>query len=103
MFANKFSNTRRRFMQYLTFAGVGSQVLMRTGSAKAALFEAKESAGLAEPWPGMTYRKLGRTNFNASRLVFGCGAALSRKPRDELLHAAFDGVVNVFDVGYSAY
>jgi len=90
-------------MQYLTFAGVGSQALVRTGSAKAALFEAKESAGLAEPWPGMSYRKLGRTNFNASRLVFGCGAALSRKPRDELLHAAFDGGVNVFDVGYSAY
>jgi predicted aldo/keto reductase-like oxidoreductase len=103
MFANKISNTRRRFMQYLTFAGVGSQALMRTGSAKAALFQAKESAGLAEPWPGMSYRKLGRTNFNASRLVFGCGAALSSKPRDELLHAAFDGGVNVFDVGYSAY
>lgn len=101
--AKKFSNTRRRLMQFMTFAGVGGQALLRTGSAKAALFEAKESTGLGDPWPGMAYRKLGRTNFNASRLIFGCGAALSSQPRDDLLHAAFDGGVNVFDVGYSAY
>ena len=103
MFENKILKTRRRLVQAMTFTGVASQVLLKTGSARAAMFEAKESAGLAEPWPGMAYRKLGRTNFNGSRLVFGCGAALSSKPRDKLLHTAFDGGVNVFDVGYSAY
>jgi predicted aldo/keto reductase-like oxidoreductase len=103
MFEDKILKTRRRFMQAMTFTGVGSQVLLKTGSARAAMFEAKESAGLAGPWPGMAYRKLGRTNFNGSRLVFGCGAALSNKPRDKLLHTAFDAGVNVFDVGYSDY
>ena len=103
MFDKKLSSTRRRFMQYLTMAGVGSQALIKTGDAKAAFSEAKESAGLADPWPEMTYRKLGKTNFMGSRLVFGCGAALSNQPRDELLNAALDHGVNVFDVGYSAY
>jgi len=87
----------------MTLAGVGSQALLRTGDARAALFEAKETAGLASPWPAMTYRKLGRTEFKGSRLIFGCGAALSGKRRDELLNTAYDGGVNVFDVGYSGY
>jgi len=51
----------------------------------------------------MTHRALGRTGWKASRLVFGCGAALSRQPRDELLEAAFDAGINVFDVGFRAY
>ena len=71
-----FTNTRRRFIQYMALAGVGSRTLFQTGDAKAALFEAKESVGLGGPWPEMTYRKLGKTGFNGSRLVFGCGAAL---------------------------
>jgi aryl-alcohol dehydrogenase-like predicted oxidoreductase len=103
MLSSKLSNTRRRFMQYMTLASVGSQALVRTGNARAALFEARESAGLAEPWPAMTYRKLGRTGYSGSRLIFGCGAALSGSRRDDLLNAAFDAGVNVFDVGYSAY
>jgi hypothetical protein len=98
-----FTNTRRRFIQYMALAGVGSRTLFQTGDARAALFEAKESVGLGGPWPEMTYRKLGKTGFNGSRLVFGCGAALSKQPRDELLHTAFDHGVNVFDVGYSEY
>ena len=51
----------------------------------------------------MTYRTLGRTEWRASRLVFGCGAALSRGPRDDLLEMAFDVGINVFDVGFRGY
>ena len=50
----------------------------------------------------MPHRTLGRTGFEGSRLVFGCGAALSRR-RDALLEAAFDAGINVFDVGFRGY
>jgi hypothetical protein len=97
------SRRRRRLLQYLTLVGVGSQVLLRTGELRAAVIEATETAGLAAPWPEMAYRTLGRTGFRASRLVFGCGAALSSRRRDDLLDMAFDAGVNVFDVGYRHY
>ena len=67
---------RRRFFQYLAAAGVGTQTLMKSGDLRAAVFDAKES--VAMPWPEMRYCTLGRTGFNGSRLVYGCGAALSR-------------------------
>jgi aryl-alcohol dehydrogenase-like predicted oxidoreductase len=51
----------------------------------------------------MTYRTLGRTGFRGSRLVFGCGAALMFRGKDELLNQAFEHGVNVFDVGTSEY
>jgi aryl-alcohol dehydrogenase-like predicted oxidoreductase len=51
----------------------------------------------------MTYRRLGKTGFQGSRLVFGCGAALSREPQDALLDRAFDAGINVFDVGTRRY
>ena len=90
------------FLEFLTMVGVGSQVLMQTRNVHAASAAAQESAD-SEPWPGMTYRKLGRTGFRASRLVYGCGAALSRRPNERLLNIAFEAGVNVFDVGYSGY
>ena len=97
------TNTRRSFMQYLTLAGVSATTLFRGSDAKAAVAMGREAAGLAEPWPEMTYRTLGRTGFKGSRLVFGCGAALSSRRQDRLLHTAFDAGVNVFDVGYKHY
>lgn len=97
------NGTRRKFVQYGTMLGVGSQVLMRSRDVKAAIFEGKEAAGLNTPWPEMQYRTLGRTGYNASRLVFGCGATLSRERHDDLLNAAFDAGVNVFDVGFKHY
>jgi len=82
---------RRRFMRHLAAAGVSGQAFLQTGSVRAALAEGKAHASLDKPgaWPEMAYRPLGRTGHNSSRLIFGCGAALSRKPRDELLNAAF--------------
>ncbi len=51
----------------------------------------------------MTYRKLGRTNFMSSRLVFGCGAALMGGKSTRLLYRAFEAGVNHFDIGSDAY
>ncbi len=95
--------SRRRFLRYGTMAAVAAQALARSGNVRAALFEARETDALAGPWPDMAYRTLGRTGYRASRLIFGCGAALSGRRRDELLDTAFEAGVNVFDVGYRHY
>lgn len=94
--------TRRRFLKALAVAGVGGQTLLRSGNVRAAVDAARSVASI-DRWPEMPRRTLGRTGFEASRLVFGCGAALSRGPKDDLLHAAFDAGVNVFDVGFRGY
>ncbi len=92
---------RRTFLKQLAFTSVGATALFKTGSFAAAI-EATEVAEAAK-FPGMTYRTLGKTGFNASRLVYGCGAALSRNRADRVLKLAFDSGVNVFDVGTSSY
>ncbi|MFP6640973.1 MAG: aldo/keto reductase, partial [Myxococcota bacterium] len=93
--------TRRKFLHYLAVAGIAGRTLFRTGDVRAALAQPQDGSG--KPWPRMTYRRLGRTGFEGSRLVFGCGATLSGEPKDELLDQAFDAGVNVFDVGTRRY
>jgi aryl-alcohol dehydrogenase-like predicted oxidoreductase len=95
--------SRRRFMKALAIVGVGGRTLLSTRDARAAVYAAKEASGSPASWPNMPRRKLGRTGFQASRLVFGCGAALSRRRNDALLQAAFDAGINVFDVGTRQY
>jgi hypothetical protein len=90
--------TRRRVLQLLALLGVGASELGRAATAFA-----KAGEGPTDGWPEMTYRTLGRTGFRASRLVFGCGAALMFWGKDELLNQAFEHGVNVFDVGTSEY
>ncbi len=101
--ASLLSSTRRRFVKYGTLLGVGAQTLLATGSPRSAYAEAKEAAGMGDPWPAMQYRTLGRTGHESSRLVFGCGATLSRERHDDLLDAAYDAGVNTFDVGFKHY
>jgi len=93
-FEHAFPTTRRRVLQLLALLGLGGSELVHAGTALA------ESGDV---WPDMTYRTLGRTGFRGSRLVFGCGAALMFRGKDELLREAFDRGVNVFDVGTSTY
>ena len=101
---NPYSSVnRRKFIQYLAMIGVGGRALLQTGDARAAVYAAKGAAGDKTAWPKMSYRKLGRTGWNASRLVMGCGATLMFRPKDALLNAAYDAGVNVFDVGYRGY
>ncbi len=95
---------RRSFLKTLAMIGVGSQTLLRSGDVRAAVDAARDTAVPAVAnWPEMPKRTLGKTGFAGSRLVFGCGAALSRGPKDDLLEASFDAGVNVYDVGYRAY
>ncbi len=96
------SVNRRKFIQYLAMIGGGGRALLRTGDARAAVYATQGEAGKAA-WPKMSYRKLGRTGWNASRLVMGCGATLMFRSNDSLLNAAYDAGVNVFDVGYRGY
>jgi len=91
--------SRRTFVQLLAMLAAGGQALWQTRDVHAAVETAKDTAPDAAPWPKMAYRTLGRTGYNASRLVFGCGAALSRRPLDALLERAFEAGINVFDVG----
>jgi len=51
----------------------------------------------------MPYKKLGRTNFQSSRLVFGCGAALMGGRSDRLLERAFEAGINHYDIGSDIY
>ena len=95
--------SRRRFLKWMALLGVGGQTLLRSGNLRAATDAVKAAAVSDRKLPRMTYRMLGRTGFEASRLVFGAGAALSRRPNEDLLNAAWDAGINVFDVGYSGY
>jgi aryl-alcohol dehydrogenase-like predicted oxidoreductase len=101
--AEPHTTDRRRFLQLLAMLCVGGRTQLRSGDARAALGAVRDVARADTGWPAMTYRALGRTGWNASRLVFGCGAALSGQRRDSLLDAAFDAGINVFDVGFRGY
>ena len=95
-----FETTRRRVLQLLALLGLGGSGLAQAAEALAQGAGADASAAV---WPEMSYRTLGRTGFSGSRLVFGCGAALMFRKRDELLETAFERGVNVFDVGTRDY
>ena len=101
--ADSFRPERRRFLQIAAMLAVGGRTLLSSRDARAALDAAREVARADIDWPELPTRKLGRTGWNASRLVFGCGAALSRTRRDDLLEAALDAGINVFDVGFRGY
>ena len=63
----------------------------------------KRPQALTQSGPKCSTATLGRTGHNSSRLIFGCGATLSRSRHDDLLERAFDAGVNTFDVGYKHY
>jgi aryl-alcohol dehydrogenase-like predicted oxidoreductase len=94
---------RRKFLRLVAMLGVGGQTLLRSWDVRAAADAARAAAGSGPPLPALGHRTLGRTGWEASRLVFGCGAALSERPNDALLDAAFEAGINVFDVGFRGY
>ena len=91
---------RRSLLQSISLLAAGGVTLLRTGNLQAAVEQATQSVN---DWPDMEYRTLGNTGFKGSRLVFGCGAALSRGQANKLLEPAFEAGINVFDVGYRGY
>ncbi len=90
---------RRSLLQTMSIAAVGGSALMKKSDAVADVDEAKT----IKDWPSMARRKLGQTGFEGSRLVFGCGAALSNGQANDLLEPAYDSGINVYDVGYRDY
>ena len=92
--------TRRHFLQLMAWVGLGSQA-WRAGMAHA--LHHGEAAAPAAAMSEMTYQTLGGTGFRGSRLVFGCGSALSRGQAVDLLEPAFDAGINVFDVGFRGF
>ena len=91
--------SRRRFIKYLSAAGISAQALF--SSACASLTDAASSKKqAAKPTdPPMPMQKLGRTDLVSSRLVFGCGAALAGGRAVRLLDRAFESGINHYDVG----
>lgn len=96
-------STRRTFLTGVAAMGLAGRTLLRSGDAAAAVHAAKKAAGSATALPDPGHRPLGRTDFTGSRLVFGCGAALARRRRDDLLEAALESGINVFDNGTRRY
>lgn len=94
---------RRGFMGLMAGLAVGGRTLVEARDARAAVYAARRASGNTTSWPEIPKRTLGRTGFEAGRLIFGCGASLMFRSRDALLNAAFDAGVNVFDVGYAGY
>lgn len=95
--------SRRSFLRGTAALVVAGQALWRTGDVRAAGHAANRAVGRPKAWPDTGRRVLGRTGFEGSRLVFGCGAALSRGPKDDLLEAALEAGINVFDNGTRRY
>lgn len=94
---------RRGFLRTLAVLGVGAGAWLRSRDLRAATAAAREALGESAELPPIPRRRLGRTGWQASRLVFGCGAALSSRPNDPLLETAFEAGINVFDVGFRGY
>ena len=100
---NRDSFDRREFIKIVATAAFSGPILL-----SAAYSKSNESIGTKESihrneQPTMTYRKLGRTGFLSSRLVFGCGAALTGRGAMRLLQRAFEAGINHFDVGSDIY
>lgn len=91
---------RRSFLQRASMLAVATGTLVTTRDLKAARSDASMSV---TDWPKMDYRTLGNTGFSGSRLIFGCGAALSSGQANHLLEPAFEAGINVFDVGFEGY
>jgi aryl-alcohol dehydrogenase-like predicted oxidoreductase len=97
-----FSLNRRKFNKLLLTSITGGPMLLgSTGSLMGSTTVDKLIHRNEQP--SMTYRRLGRTNFLSSRLVFGCGAALVGGKGARLLDRAFEAGINHFDVGSNIY
>jgi aryl-alcohol dehydrogenase-like predicted oxidoreductase len=98
-----FSINRRKFNKLLVASVFGGPFML---GSKGSLAEGSTTAGdliHRNERSSMTYRKLGRTNFMSSRLVFGCGAALMGGKAVRLLDRAFEAGINHYDVGSDVY
>ena len=94
---------RRDFMKKSAAAAIAGSALAGAAPALADVSSDDALDHRNERPDKMTYRKLGRTNFMSSRLVFGCGAALQGGKALRLLEEAFENGINFYDIGSDAY
>ena len=97
------SYDRREFLKIVATAAVSSPILLTSTNFRASASTATGQAIHRNERSSMSYRKLGRTGFYSSRLVFGCGAALMGGGAPRLLQRAFEAGINHFDVGSDIY
>ncbi len=93
---------RREFNKSLMTVAVGAPFFV-SGDLVSKASTKPEKLDRRNERSSMTYRKLGRTNFMSSRLVFGCGAALIGGRAVRLLDRAFEAGINHYDVGSNIY
>ena len=93
------SMNRRDFIKFLAAVTVGGPTFLSATCLKTKALNGSSDLIYRNEQPSMTYRKLGRTNFMSSRLVFGCGAALVGGRAVRLLDRAFEAGINHYDVG----
>lgn len=91
------SMDRRQFIK--VSAAVGGSIFVSAADLKTSPSQAPQNRIHRNERSEMTYRRLGRTNFMSSRLVFGCGAALTGGRAVRLLDRAFEAGINHYDVG----
>ncbi|MBE9511595.1 MAG: aldo/keto reductase [Bacteroidetes bacterium] len=96
------SMTRREFNKSLMTVAVGAPLFI-SGDLVSKASTKPDKLDRRNERSSMTYRKLGRTNFMSSRLVFGCGAALAGGKAVRLLDRAFEVGINHYDVGSDIY
>ena len=90
---------RRKFIKLLAATAFTGQTLACGEKIRGEKLTETDTLDRRHEVPSMTYRKLGKTNFMSSRLVFGCGAALEGGKAERLLERAFEAGINHFDEG----
>jgi len=94
---------RREFIKIAATAAISGPALLTAACSSTKPSTRPSETIHRNEQPTMTYRRLGRTGFRSSRLVFGCGAALMGGRSTRLLQRAFEAGINHFDVGSDIY
>lgn len=92
---------RRDFIKASAAAAVAGSALLATGQAGADV-SSDELVHRNERPGRMQYRKLGRTNFMSSRLIFGC-AVVTSGTGQRLLEGVYESGINHLDAGSDVY
>jgi len=96
---DRCSMERGKFIKLLAVAAVCEPVLLSAAGFKTKAQTKPDKLIHRNEQPSMTYRKLGRTNFMSSRLVFGCAGVLFGGQNVRLLDRAFEAGINHYDSG----
>ncbi|MBA7596705.1 hypothetical protein ES703_03691 [subsurface metagenome] len=99
--ADRCSMERGKFIKLLAAAAAVSETALLAAAGFGTKAQTKSDKLIhRNEQPSMTYRKLGRTNFMSSRLVFGCAAVSFGGKKVRLLDRAFEAGINHYDSGY---